>query len=52
MDSAEFAEWVAFWSLEADVAAGGEREPTQAELTAKITAWVASHNARQQMTRR
>jgi hypothetical protein len=46
VDSAEFAEWMAFYALEREVMDGEEREPTPDELSTKIAAFAAEQNAR------
>lgn len=49
VDSAEFTEWLAFWTVEAELQGTAQpeaqRAPTRDELTGKIHAWVAKHNA-------
>ena len=45
VSSREFAEWIAFYRLEAE-AADPDREPDEDELAAKFDAFIAAHKAR------
>ena len=45
VDSAEFGEWLAEWSLEADEAKG-DRAPSDEEFETKMDAWMTRMNAR------
>ena len=49
MSSFEFAEWLAFYLVEAELSGAIEHEPTPDELGGKLVAWAAAHNARQQL---
>jgi len=43
----EFGEWIAYWTIKAEIEGAVEPEPTPDELGDKIAAWAAMHNARQ-----
>jgi hypothetical protein len=47
VDSSEFVDWVAFWTIEAEAnATGDDAEPPSREvLGTKIAAWATKHNA-------
>lgn len=45
--SAEFTEWMAFYTLEAELSGAVEHEPTPEELGGKLSAWAAMQNARE-----
>jgi hypothetical protein len=47
VSSLEFAEWIAFYLVEAEMSGTVEREPTEEELGNKLAAWAAMHNAKQ-----
>jgi hypothetical protein len=45
VDSPEFVDWVAFWTIEADAASGEQEPPSREVLGTKIAAWAQKHNA-------
>jgi hypothetical protein len=46
VDSAAFAEWIAYWNVKAVLEGSAQPEPTPAELGDKIAAWAAMQNVR------
>lgn len=47
MDSVEFAEWLQYWELTAELSGLVERDPTPDELGDRLAAAFALHNAKQ-----
>lgn len=44
--SAEFSDWIGFYTIEAEQSGETEREPTPGERWESIKAWAVGHNAR------